>query len=275
MKKIVLFSPNGYVGSFVKKGLLEENDIQLFELTRNSNLEKYKGSYDVLVYSAAITSARSERAEKYVQDNVVAAIRMVDFCREHGIKRIIYFSSDEIYGELNTDQATVKAVMINPNLYATTKYLAEKIILESEIPCYILRLPGIVGQVWGNNFIYRLIDKIRNNERVELYNLEKKFNNILDIEDLVRFTVILCNTNICADNRNEIFLLGNEESIELKDIVFYIKKIYQSKSVICNEDGRNKRYFTLDVAKAVEYGYCSKNIRTIIDELCQMRKDRD
>ena len=272
MKRIILFSPNGYVGSFLKEGILQEKNFQLFELTRNNNLEQYKGNYDVLVYSAAVTSVRNETAEKYVQDNVVAAVRTVDFCRNHGIKRIIYFSSDEIYGELNTEQATARPVMINPNLYATTKYLAEKIILESGIPCYILRLPGVVGRVWGKNFIYCLMDKIRNNERVELYNLDRKFNNILCIDDLVCFTVTLC--NVICDN-NEVFLLGNEESVNLRDIVSYIINLYQSKSVICNVNGENRRYFTLDVTKAVEYGYSSKKIRTIIDELYQIQKDRN
>ena len=76
MKRIILFSPNGYVGSFLKEGILQEKNFQLFELTRNNNLEQYKGNYDVLVYSAAVTSVRNETAEKYVQDNVVAAVRI-------------------------------------------------------------------------------------------------------------------------------------------------------------------------------------------------------
>ena len=272
MRKVILFSPNGYVGSAIKARIQEENNIQLFELTRDSDLNQYKENYDILIYSAAITSGRHENADKYVQDNVVTAVTMVDFCREHNVQRIIYLSSDEIYGELNTDVVTERTVMVNPNIYATTKYLAEKIIMESEIPYYILRLPGIVGAVWGKNFIYGLMERISRNEDIELYNLGRNFNNILDIDDLTGFITILCDEK--NKDKSEIFLLGNEEKIKLQEVVEHIKKLYNSTSGIGNVDTDLKRYFTLDVTKAVEYGYSSKAIKAIIDELYQIWKEK-
>lgn len=270
MNKIILFSPNGYVGSFLKKGLQNEKNIQLCEMTRDSDINKYKGDYDILIYSASVTSARHETAEKYVQDNVVTAISVMDFCKRHHVKRIIYLSSDEIYGQLNTNRISEQAVMVNPNLYGATKYLAEKIIMESGISYYILRLPGIVGRVWGKNFIYNLMDQIKNNQQLELYNLNKKFNNIVYIDDLVQFIVRLC--NIQNENKSEIMLLGNIEEIKLEEIVTYLKNLYHSASPIRSIDTDYKRYFTLDVSKAVEYGYCSKGIRMILDELYHIQK---
>ena len=265
MKKVVLFSPTGYVGHFIKERIGKEKNIKLYEMTRKDDLREYKEDYDIMVYSAAITSGRHESPDKYVEDNVVAAVSIINFCKEHHIERIIYLSSDEIYGELNTDIVTERAVMINPNLYAATKYLAEKIIIESKIPYYILRLPGVVGRIWGKNFIYNLMDKMRNNEPVSLYNMDKEFNNILDVDDLTRFILLLCNCE--KKNDSEIFLLGNTEKIYLRELIFYIKELYQSTSQIDDLDGGQKRYFTLDVTKAVEYGYFSKKIKTIMDEL--------
>lgn len=270
MKKVILFSPNGYVGRYLKVKFQEKADIQLYEMTRYSELDQYNDCYDVMIYSAGITSARHETTDKYVQDNVVAAVKTVDFCRKHSIKRIIYFSSDEIYGELNTNIITENTIMVNPNLYGTTKYLAEKIIQESGCPYYILRLPGIVGGVWGKNFIYNLMLKIKNNEDIQLYNIDREFNNILDIEDLTQFVYTLCiGDNDC---QSEILLLGNTEKIKLKEIVEYIKQLYSSSSRISSVDTDKKRYFTLDVTKAVEYGYCSKKILEIVDELYVMQQ---
>lgn len=269
-KKIVLFSPTGYIGGFIKERIQEENDVMLYGITRNSDLGQYQGNYDVLIYSAAITSARNETAEKYVQDNVMAVVSMIYFCKKHHIKRIIYLSSDEIYGELNTEEVTENAVMLNPNLYAATKYLAERIIINSGIPYYILRMPGVVGRIWGETFIYRLMDKIKKNEKVELYNSDRYFNNILDIDDLTKFIVKLSNTRNSGEN--QIFLLGNTEKTKLKEIAYYIKALYHSTSVIQNKDTDQKRYFTLDITRAVQYGYSSKDIRTIIDELYCLRE---
>ena len=269
-KKIILFSPNGYVGSFIKKELEREKNAQLFTMTRDSYPEQFPLHCDILIYSAAITSARYETSEKYVQDNVVTAVSIVNFCKSHNISRIIYLSTDEIYGELNVNKVTDRAVMVNPNLYAITKYLAEKIIMQSGISYYILRLPGIVGQVWGNNFIHRLMDKIKNNDQIELYNMDREFNNIIHIEDLTKFIIKLCNREDMKEN--EVFLLGNTENVLLRDVVVYMKKLYCSTCVINNIDTNLKRYFTLDVTKAVEYGYSSKNIKIIIKELYSIQK---
>lgn len=267
MKKVVLFSPNGYVGSFIKERVEKEKTIELYEFTRDSNPVQYTSDYDILVYSASITSARHETVDKYVQDNVVAAVTMVNFSREHNIKRIIYLSSDEIYGELNTDIVTERTAMLNPNLYAATKYLAEKIIMESGIPYYILRIPGIVGRIWGKSFIYTLMERIRRNERLELYNLERRFNNIVHIDDLTEFITVLCDMDYSS---SELMLLGNTKSIKLGDLVSYMKELYCSSSVICNAKTEKRRCFMLDVSKAVKHGYRSKEIKIIIMELHQI-----
>lgn len=267
MKKIILFSPNGYIGRFIKEKIESEKNMQLFEITRGSDLGQYKEHYDIMIYSAAVSRAT---VKKYVEDNVVAAIRMVDFCKKHYISRIIYLSSDSIYGELNIDVVTEKAIMVNPDVYGTTKYLAEKIIENSGIPFYILRLPGVVGRVWRDNFICNLMTRIRNNECIELYNVDRDFNNILDIDDLVKFIVLLCNGENNRDD--EIFLLGNTEKVKLKKVVAFMKELTNSTSVISNIDTDIKRYFTLDVTKAVEYGYTSKIINDIIRELYNIQQ---
>ena len=265
MKKILLFSPTGYIGRFIKERIQDENDIRLYEITRNSDLSQYQDDYDVMIYSAAPSLAA---ADKLVKDNVVTAMSIVNFCKERHVQRIIYLSSDSIYGEINTDVVTERNIMVNPGIYGVTKYLAESIIIESGIPYYILRMPGVVGRIWRKNFISNLMSRIKNNENVELYNIDRKFNNILDIDDLNRFIILLCN---CENKeKNEIFLLGNTKNVELREVVYFIKELYHSTSQISSIDTDQKRYFTLDVTRAVEYGYCSKDIKTIINELYQI-----
>lgn len=261
MKKIVLFSPTGYVGTFLKERFEKETDLQLVEIDRSSNLDEYWGNYDVMLYSAAVSEATYE---KYIQDNVLSALRIIDFCKKHNIARIIYLSSDSIYGDLNTIEATENAIMVNPGIYGTTKYLAERIIMESEIPYYIIRMPGIVGRTWRKTYLCRVMDQLRANEDINIYYEDKEFNNVLDIDDLINFLMILCRY---TGNESEIFLLGNEEKIILLELIDYIKKVCHSESKIIRVSGKNKRYFTLDTTKAQMYGYCSKKLKTIIDDL--------
>ena len=265
VKKVVLFSPHGYVGGFLKKRFIMESCIQLLEMVRDSVHQKYEGDYDILVYAAAVSKAS---ADKFIQDNVVTAITMMEFCRKHHVKRVIYLSSDSIYGELHTDIATEDAVMVNPGLYGATKYLAERIIMDSGIPYYIIRMPGIVGGVQRDVFLGRLIEKMRENESIALYNMDRAFNNVLHIDDFSQFIMRLCLLE--KDEKNEVFLLGNTESVKLREIVYGLKEWTHSESKIENHDTQEKRYFTLDVSKAVEYGYSSRKIKDILQELCHL-----
>lgn len=271
MIKVVLFSPKGYVGASIKQMLDDNENILLYEISRESVLEDYKEQYDVLVYSASITAARKEKPEKYIIDNSLTASRMVDFCLTHHIKKIIYISTDEIYGRLNISRVSKESVMIEPNIYASTKYLSERIIRDSGISYFILRLPGIVGRQWGSTFLYQLMEKAKRNQDISIYNEDKEFNNVIEIGDLVQFIVHLIMEE--EYDKSEIFVLGNEQTMKLSKIVEYIKGLYHSTSQIFNVENADARYFLLDVSDAVKYGYKSKPLLQILDELYDLPKE--
>lgn len=270
MLRIILFSPNGYVGSCIEEKLNNQKGIELFEITRESNIDLMEGNYDILIYSASITSARKADAGEYIRGNALCAVSMAEFCRKHSVKRIIYLSSDEIYGQLYAEQVSEDVIMYAPNIYATTKYLAEKVIMESGIGYYILRLPGIVGRKWGSSFLYRIMDMVSRNEKVSVYHSDKGFNNVVDIDDLVDFIITLVYRN--DYEKSEVFLLGNTCKITLFELIDYIKLMYSSTSEILYFKEGDGRYFTLNVEKAISYGYQSKDIREIINELYQCRR---
>ncbi len=82
--------------------------------------------------------------------------------------------------------------------------------------------------------------------------------------------MLLCEREDIEDK--QIFLLGNTEIVKLREILSYIKEFFHSESIIYSRDTDQKRYFTLDVTKAVQYGYISKEMKNIIDELCRLRE---
>lgn len=270
MKKVLLFSPNGYVGKYLSKKIKENIGISLYEITRTSNLEDFTDNYDILIYSASVTSSRNEKIEKYVVDNVLAAIKMMEFCKMHKVSRIIYLSSDEVYGQLNTDVVTEESLMVSPNIYGTTKYLAERVIKESGIQYFIIRLPAIVGKSWGKSFIYKIFEKAGKNEDIIIYNGEKSFNNLIEIDDLVNFIIKLVMINDKSDS--EVFTIGNIKKMKLIEIIEYIKLLCGSNSKIINKDFSKQRYFVLSVEKAIKFGYISKEIKVILDDLYLIAK---
>lgn len=272
MIKVILFSPTGYVGASIRQVLENNENILLYEISRESILENYTEQYDVLVYSASITAARKEKPEKYIIDNSLTASRMVHFCIVHHIKKIIYLSTDEIYGRLKTSKASKESIMVEPNIYASTKYLAEKIIRDSGISYFILRLPAIVGKQWGSTFLYQLMEKAKQNQDICIYNGDKEFNNVIEINDLVQFIVYLIMEE--KYDQSEIFVLGNEQIVKLSRIVEYVKELHHSTSQIVSVENENARWFLLDVSEAIKCGYKSKPLFQILDELYDLQGER-
>ena len=269
--KVALFSPCGYVGKYVFQKLKSDSENIVTGISRETDLDAIKEKFDVLVYTASVTSARQENTLKYITDNSVSAVHMVEFAKKCNIKRIIYLSTDEIYGQINADEVNEQSEMVSPNIYATTKYLAERIIIESGIPYFILRSPGIVGNERGHNFINEIMEKIKWEEDIHVYNAEKEFNNIVEIEDLAQFFLKLIKHGSIP--RSEVFVLGNCEKIELLKIIDFIKKMYNSSSKVYNDENSKKRYFTLNIEKAVSYGYSSKKIWDILCDLKRVQND--
>ena len=67
MKKIVLFSPTGYIGAFIKKAFQQEETVQLYEIVRGSDLTQYNGQYDIMVYSATARYVLQGKASRFMR----------------------------------------------------------------------------------------------------------------------------------------------------------------------------------------------------------------
>ena len=270
MKKILLFSPTGMVGCRLMERL-KNTDHRIFYWQRN----KYDipdENIDIFIYVAGITSGRHETAKQYVVDNCYMAAKVVDACKQCNVKRIIFLSSDEVYGNLDTDSLSADSDRINPGVYASSKYLSEQIIMESEIPYYIIRSPGIVdGTKIKNSFLERTAIDLSQNRTITCNHMEDLFNNVVHLEDLCKFILLL--TNKENDDRNKIFHVGQCESEKLTNIINYMRNQIESNSKILAMSKKG-RHFTLPVEDAVEYGYASRGIYPIIDEIVMMLRSR-
>jgi nucleoside-diphosphate-sugar epimerase len=272
MKKILLFSPTGQVGSRLKCKLADL-DYEARYLSRDDCTVRENEEIDVCIYTAGVTSARQETTEKYVIDNCYDATKIIKLCKEHNVKKIIYLSSDEIYGQLTTESLNVNSDRINMNVYAMTKYLAEQIVVESGMQYCILRLPGIVNGLCagGNTFLERIVRDIQNGKEVICYNLDKQFNNVVHVDDLCDFIIKL----IEHDCENKVLHLGQPDNVTLREILCYLKKEFNSESEVKEGNSLNKRYFTLPIHDAEQEGYTGRGIFVILDELINCLKQRE
>lgn len=260
--KVLLFSPTGNVGSRMFEKLHNVGHEVFIKTRTECTLD---GNADACIYTAGVTAGRSETAAKYIVDNCTAAVEVIKLCREKCIEKIVYLSSDEIYGSLVTDKLEIESEKRNLNIYAMSKLLSEAVVKESGMHYRILRLPGIVGgDIWGDTYLERIIRKAEQGENIEAYNVNKDFNNVVHVDDLCDFIV----EHIADDFGNEIIHVGQEEKKRLGDVINYVIAHTKSSSMIVEKKG-GKRYFTLPCAEAVRCGYKSRGVFKIIDEIVE------
>lgn len=266
MNKIFLFSPTGRVGSRLFKGLVQQG-YEVFYKTRKENTLVESVKVDLCIYTAGITADRHERTAKYLVDNAQTALEIVKLCAKHSIDKIIYLSSDEIYGELVTDNLNISSDKVNLNVYAMTKLISERLIIESGMQYNILRLPGIVGAEAADTFLERTINKMLVGDEIDCYFVNRDFNNVVHLDDLLAFIIKL---TLIEWDSSHILHLGQQKAVKLLDVLEYIKNKTKSHSPVCQQHN-GKRYFLLPTSKAEKLGYKSRGIYKIIDELIDAR----
>lgn len=136
MKKesVLVFGAAGFIGTYLIDELLKQNyavtasDISKIgemyytdngipfiavDITRAGDFEKLANSkFDFVIHLAAQqpanTSARGYDPKKYIQVNVIGTLNILEFCRQNGVKKIIYASSHRNTQSLWADKKAIR-----------------------------------------------------------------------------------------------------------------------------------------------------------------------
>ena len=107
------------------------------------------------------------------------------------------------------------------------------------------------------------------NENVYTYNLEKKFNNILDVKEIVKFIIITLKKKKI---QNEIYNFSASSPVKFIYMINLIKRIFKSKSKIINTTPKKKSFIISNKKISDEFDYNISSTRKIIIRSCQKIK---
>jgi UDP-glucose 4-epimerase len=90
-----------------------------------------------------------ENPDKYYQSNVNGTFNVLEICRKHNVKKIIYSASSSSYG-IPDNYPTLETAEIRPQYpYALTKYLGEQLVMHwcqvYDLPALSLRFFNVYG----------------------------------------------------------------------------------------------------------------------------------
>ncbi len=211
---------------FVRMNL--EDRLQLPILFENEKI-------DVVCNLAAQAGVRYslENPEAYIDSNIVGYLNILECCRNHNIKHLVYASSSSVYGLNEKTPFSVSDRVDAPiSLYAATKksneLMAHTYSHLFHLPTTGLRFFTVYGP-WGrpDMAMFLFTDAILRNKPINVFNngqLERDFTFINDIvEGVVRIIETPLKNNL--ENKHcKVYNIGNNQSVKLLDFIEAIEE---------------------------------------------------
>ena len=249
-KKILVTGGTGFIGTALTKLLLEKGAIvNVLDLNtktdiKNDNLTIIKGTVlgdDVLdiamkdceyvFHLAAMLGVRKTEGNRMItlDTNIFGVKNVLDCCVRHNIKKVVFSSSSEVYGE-QLRQPLEEDVSLSPkSVYAVTKIVGEEYLRAYkqtyDLDYTIVRYFNAYGPNQRKDFVFSgFMDKISNYEPIGLYGNGSQIRAFCYIDDIINGTY-LAFTN--EDANSDVFNIGNcKEPISIRDLAIKIMKVY-------------------------------------------------
>ena len=189
-----------------------------------------------------------ENPQAYIESNVVGFMNILECCRYHDVKGLIYASSSSVYGGNEKIPFSVDDRVDRPiSIYAATKK-SNELMAHSYSHLFDLHTTGLrfftVYGPWGrpDMAMYIFADKISKGEPISVFNHGKMERDFTYIEDIITGTRAAIDKNYPC----EVFNLGNNNSEDLMEMVGLIESEIGKKAEIQFEEmqpGDVKRTF--------------------------------
>ena len=178
-----------------------------------------------------------ENPEAYIDSNVTGFLNILECCRHHNVKRLVYASSSSVYG--NSDDTTFKetANVDTPiSLYAATKK-SNELMAHTYSHLYNIETIGLrfftVYGPWGrpDMAMFLFTDAIINNKPIKVFNtgnLSRDFTYIDDITTGVVNTLIKDSKN---DSLYKLYNIGNGKPVQLLDFIESLEKVLDISAI--------------------------------------------
>jgi len=219
----------------------------------------------IIIHCAGVHSfSKKNQYYDYIGSNIIGISNILDFAVKNKVKKIIHISSIDVYGDIMTDKLNETNPSINPSLLGCTKLLMEKMISNEKIDYLNIRVPGVVGyQVNDPRYpwISSIVNKMKNNKQIEIYNSDKLFNNILDTFEIFKFIENI----IKKDLKRQMVNLSATKPMNLKKLILHIKDLLNSKSKILINKKKSKHFIISNKKISSLYNYKTSSTKEIVN----------
>ena len=212
-------------------------------------LIKFKNVPKYIIHCAVNQKYLQNNNKRYFQKNNLIMENIIDFANKNKIQLILNLSSVDVYGFINKHFVNENYSPKKPNIYGKMKLKLEKKLYKENINFVNLRLPGVLckkEQNFERPWLNKIIYKIKKDENINIFNQNKRFNNIIDTNEIARlFRHIIKKKLIVRDTYN----FASSNPLQLNKILKLIRNKLDSKSKFFEEKNNAKNSFYISVKK--------------------------
>ena len=261
---------NDYYDTNLKKSrlsILESENFEFNELDINqiSSLNK---NFDLIINFAAQAGVRvpEEKKANYQHSNVNGFKKVVDYCIEHSIEKLIYASSSSVYDDSSSQSFSENHTDLKPkSLYGETKLFNEEYIekLNSKIDSVGLRFFSVYGPFGRPDMAYfSFTESLKKGQPIKLHNNGSMARDMTFIDDAIDGIIKSIDFLMNSDKEigNELFNIGNNSPILTSDLLKILESNLKLKAQVENIMVSDESLYThanLDKSKSM-LGYNPK-----------------
>jgi nucleoside-diphosphate-sugar epimerase len=236
---ILVVGAKGFLGSKLSK-ILKKKKISFFKIDKKlKNAEKvninnyyqlkkiFENNKIKIVINCACEPATSKVKRNIIKTNVFGNENLIKLSAKHKVKKFIFFSTSAIWVKNYKNPVTEKTKVCPVETYGISKVMAEKSITNSKLDNWtIFRVPMIVSEE-RLGVLSILFDFIINNKKIPILDKGQNLIQFIHIEDLIKFVL-----KSCSIKEKQIYNLGSEEFLSLKDLFLKLINAVNSNSKI-------------------------------------------
>ena len=243
--KILICGGAGFIGKSLVKNLQDRKvrllihnyfpeELRSFgdrlEFTRG-DLLKREGLDEALTGISYVINLVGAYSRNLYNMNICTSYNLLEACRGRDIHKILFISSDTIYGECCGKPARETDPPKPPTEYALTKYLAECLYkLHAEVyglPITVLRLSNVYGPGKRAGVVFNFSTDFLKGQPVIVNNDGQQTRGFVYISDAVQG--IKKALDYKSPQYYDIFNISGSESISLLELISLMEKIMEKK----------------------------------------------
>ena len=194
--------------------------------------------------------SRKKNIREYIFSNLKILKNIIELAKKNKVKLIINLSSIESYGDIKTKKLNEDYLSNNHNVYGMMKLLSEEILSSQKINFINLRLPGVLCEPISNKltrpWLSSLFFRIKNNQKVTVYNLKSYFNSVISTQDIANLVNFLIKKKMMI---RDTFNFATLKPMILKNLINLVTKKLNYKDKVIERNNKNNKSFYISTKK--------------------------